>query len=118
MEARRSEVASDICWWIPKVCSAESKGTQHEGGSRSGRVKAALLECARTGISSIKHLWLGAGYQGRGRRGVEEVTGSNVKIVRKLPKPVPEKVAKIWAEEWAKEGEAIDWEKLMPPRGF
>ena len=42
----------------------------------------------------------------------------NVEIVRKPPKPIPEKVAKIWAEEWAKEGEAIDWEKLMPPRGF
>jgi putative transposase len=25
-----------------------------------------LLECARTGISSIKHVWLDAGYQGRG----------------------------------------------------
>ena len=49
--------------------------------------------------------------RGRGGYGLE-------KIVRKLPKPVPEKVAKIWAEEWAKEGEAIDWEKLMPPRGF
>jgi putative transposase len=77
-----------------------------------------LLECARTGISSIKHLWLDAGYQGRGRRWAEEVMGLNVEIVRKPPKPIPEKVAKIWAEEWAKEGKAIDWEKLMPPRGF
>ena len=42
----------------------------------------------------------------------------NVEIVRKPPKPLPEKVAKIWAEEWAKEGKAIDWEKLMAPRGF
>jgi transposase len=44
--------------------------------------------------------------------------GLNVEIVRKPPKPIPEKVAKIWAEEWAKEGKAIDWEKVMPPRGF
>ena len=28
-----------------------------------------LLECPRTEISSIEHLWLDAGYQGRGRRG-------------------------------------------------
>ena len=65
-----------------------------------------LLECARTGISSIKHLWLDAGYQGRGKRWAEEVMGLSVEVVRKPPKPMPEKVAEIWAEEWAKEGKA------------
>ena len=29
-----------------------------------------LLESARTGISRLQHLWLDAGYQGRGKRGV------------------------------------------------
>ena len=24
----------------------------------------------------------------------------------------------VWAEEWAKEGKKIDWQRLMPPRGF
>ena len=49
----------------------------------------------------------------------EEVLGLSVEVVRKPPKPVPEKkVAKIWAEEWSKEGGAIDWQRLMPPRGF
>jgi transposase len=24
----------------------------------------------------------------------------------------------LWAEEWAKEGKEVDWERLMPPRGF
>ena len=42
----------------------------------------------------------------------------NVEIVRKPRKPVPEKVAMIWAQEWAKEGQKVDWKKLMPPRGF
>ena len=23
-----------------------------------------------------------------------------------------------WAREWAKEGVAVDWQKLMPPKGF
>ena len=77
-----------------------------------------LLECARTEISSIEHLWLDAGYQGRGRRWAEEVIGLSVDVVRRPAKPLPEKVAKIWAEEWAKEGKEIDWERLMPPRGF
>ena len=28
------------------------------------------------------------------------------------------KIARIWAEEWAKEGREIDWQKLLPRRGF
>ena len=77
-----------------------------------------LLNSARTAISGLKHLWLDAGYEGRGKRWAEETHGLSVEVVRKPPKPTPEKVARIWAEEWAKEGEKIDWQKLMPPRGF
>jgi len=77
-----------------------------------------LLESARSGISRLKHLWLDAGYQGRGKRWAEEVMGLSVEVVRKPPKPVPEKVAKRWAEEWAKEGKKVDRERLMPPRGY
>ena len=77
-----------------------------------------LLESARAGVSHLKHLWLDAGYEGTGKRWAEEVLGLSVEIVRKPAKPVPEKVAKIWAEEWAKEGKKVDWQRLMPPRGF
>ena len=77
-----------------------------------------LLESARAGLSRLKHLWVDAGYQGRGRRWAEEVLGLSVKVVRKPPKPVPEKVAKVWAKEGAKEGKEVDWQRLMPPRGF
>ena len=78
-----------------------------------------LLGSARGGISRLKHLWLDAGYQGRGRRWVEEAMGLSVEVVRKPPKPIPEKVAKVWAEEWAKaQGKKLDWEKFMPPRGY
>ena len=59
-----------------------------------------------------------AGYEGRGRRWAEEAIGLSVEIVRKPPKPLPEEVAKRWAAEWAKEGKKIDWQKLMPPRGY
>ena len=34
-----------------------------------------------------------------------------MEVVRKPAKPTPEKVAKRWAEEWAKEGEKVDWAK-------
>ena len=42
----------------------------------------------------------------------------SVEVVRKPQKPLPEKVAKMWAQEWAKEGEKVDWQRLMAPRGF
>jgi putative transposase len=77
-----------------------------------------LLKSAGAEISSVKHLWLDAGYQGRGMRWAEEVLGLSVELVRKPAKPVAEEVARIWAEEWAKEGKKVDWERLMPPRGF
>jgi putative transposase len=77
-----------------------------------------LLESVRSEILRLSHLWLDAGYQGRGKDWVEKVLGLSVEIVRRPPKPIPEEVARIWAQEWAKEGQKVDWQKLMPPRGF
>jgi len=77
-----------------------------------------LLESARSGLSRLKHLWLDAGYEGRGKRWAEEAMGLSVQIVRKPKKPIPEEVAKVWAQELAKESRKVDWQKLMPPRGY
>jgi hypothetical protein len=76
-----------------------------------------LLESARGGLWRLSHLWLDAGYEGRGRRWAEEVMGLSVEVVRKPPKPVPEEVAKVLAREWAKEGKKLDWQRFMPPGG-
>ncbi len=77
-----------------------------------------LLEQARDRLGSLSHLWVDAGYQGRGRRWVEEVLDVSVEVVRKPKKPLPEEVARTWAKEWAKEGIEVDWQRLMPVRGF
>jgi putative transposase len=77
-----------------------------------------LLDSARSRVSHLKHLWLDAGYEGRGKQWAEEDMGLSVAVVRKPPKPVPKEIARIWAEEWAKEGKEIDWERLMPQQGF
>ena len=77
-----------------------------------------LLDPTRERLGRLSHLWVDAGYQGRARRWAQEVLGLSVEVVRKPPKPVPEEVAKRWASEWAKEGKAVDWQRLMPPRGF
>ena len=80
-----------------------------------------LLKTAREFLSRLAQLWVYAGYQGsRGKQWAEqEEFGLSVKVVHRAPKPTPEKIARIWAqEEWAKEGQQIDWQKLLPRRGF
>jgi putative transposase len=77
-----------------------------------------LLESARAGLSRLKHLWVDAGYQGRGKKWAEEVLGLSVEVVRKPQKPVPEKIAKLWTQQWAKEGKEVNWQRLMAPKGF
>jgi putative transposase len=77
-----------------------------------------LLEPVRARLRRLSHLWVDAGYQGRGKRWAEEILGVSVEVVRKPPKPVPEKVAEAWAREWAKEGQEVDWRRLMAPKGF
>jgi putative transposase len=102
----------------------DTEGLVLEARVHSARVPDAdgirlLLEQARDRFPRLSHLWVDAGYQGRGRRWwVEEVFGASVEVVRKPPKPVPEKVAEVWAREWVKEGKEVDWWRLMPPRGF
>jgi putative transposase len=77
-----------------------------------------LLKTARERLPRLSHLWVDAGYQGRGKEWVEQELGLSVEVVYRTPKPTPEKIAKIWAKEWAKEGWQIDWQKLLPRRGF
>ena len=58
-----------------------------------------LLEPVRARFARLSHLWVDAGYQGRGKRWAEEALGLNVEVVRKPKKPLPEKVAELWAAE-------------------
>ena len=60
-----------------------------------------LLDPARKTIARLSHVWVDAGYQGRGRRWAEKALGVSVEVVVRKPprKPVPEKVAKVWAKE-------------------
>jgi hypothetical protein len=38
--------------------------------------------------------------------------------VERPRKPAPKEVLMSWAREWAKEGVKVDWEHLLPPKGF
>ena len=77
-----------------------------------------LLKAARERLPRLSRLWVDAGYRGRGKEWVEQELGLSVEVVHRTPKPAPEKVVRIWAEEWAKEGREIDWQRLIPRRGF
>ena len=77
-----------------------------------------LLKGVQDHLPRLSHLWVDAGYQGRGKEWAEEVLGLSVEVVHRTRKPPPEKIARIWAEEWAKEGRKIEWQRLMPRRGF
>jgi len=77
-----------------------------------------VLEGGCDRLPRLSHLWVDAGYQGRGKEWVEKKLGLSVEVVRRTPKPTPEKVARTWAEKWSKEGWQIDWQKLLPRWGF
>ncbi len=78
-----------------------------------------LLESARGQIPRLSHLWLDAGYQGRGEEWAEQELGLSVEVVHRSPKPEPEKILRMWAKKWFEEGQNIDLKKLFPRfRGF
>jgi putative transposase len=68
----------------------------------------------------------GVGGEQRGYDGGKKVKGRkrhllvgwSVELVERPRKPAPKEVLKSWAREWAKEGVKVDWEKLLPPKGF
>jgi hypothetical protein len=55
---------------------------------------------------------------GRGKEWAERELGVEVEAVNRSPKPPPEKVLRIWAREWFKEGRKIDPSKLASRPGF
>ena len=80
----------------------------------------SLLRKANEQFSRLSHVWLDAGYraEGKGKDWVEKNLGWSVELVERLRKPVPKEVLMAWSREWAKEGVAVDLEKLLPPKGF
>ena len=77
-----------------------------------------LLEPARDRLPRLSHLWVDAGYRGRGKEWAERELGVEVEVVNRSPKPPPEKVLRIWAREWFKEGRQMDLSKLPKRPAF
>jgi transposase len=79
-----------------------------------------LLHRARERFPRLSHPRLDAGYRGedKGKDWVEKALGWSVDLLERPRKVAPEEVLKSWAREWAKEGVAVDWQTLLPPKGF
>ena len=41
-----------------------------------------------------------------------------MELVERPRKPASKEVLMAWAQQWAEEGVTVDWERLLPPRGF
>jgi putative transposase len=54
-----------------------------------------LLKAARGRLGRLSHLWVDAGYQGRGKEWVKQELGLSVEVVHRTPKPIPEKIVRI-----------------------
>ena len=79
-----------------------------------------LLRRADRQFPRLSHLWLDAGYRGeyKGADWVRKTLAWSVDLVERPKKSAPEGVLMAWAAEWAKEGVAVDWRKLLPPKGY
>jgi putative transposase len=82
-------------------------------------IKLLLEIAARDPLPKrLSHVWMDAGYTGEGKGAdwVQKVLGWTAEIVRHPPKLVPDEVMRTWIREWAKEGVAIDQQKLQQPK--
>jgi DDE family transposase len=77
-----------------------------------------LLEPARSRLPRRSYLWVDAGYRGQGKEWAERELGVEVEVVNRSPKPPPEKVLRIWAREWFREGRELDLGKLPSRPAF
>jgi putative transposase len=113
VKGRKRHLLVDTEGFVLKVKIHSSKVMDYEG------IKT-LLHRAQERFPRLRHLWVDAGYRGedKGKDWVEKALGWSVDLLERARKPAPEEVLRAWAREWAKEGVAVDWEKLMPPKGF
>ena len=112
VKGRKRHLLVDTEGFVLKAKVHSAKVMDYEG------IKT-LLKGADQAFPRLSHLWLDAGYRAehKGKGCVQKTLGWSVDVVERPRKPAPEEVLMSWAKEWAKEGVAVDWRKLMPPEG-
>ena len=113
VKGRKRHILVDTEGFVLKAKVHSAKVMDYEG------IKI-LLWRADERFPRLRHLWVDAGYRGenKGADWVQKTLGWSVDLVQRPRKPAPEEVMMRWAKEWAKEGVAVDWQELLPPKGF
>lgn len=77
-------------------------------------VKLLLPDTIRTQFPRLRHVWLDAGYNGRGKgkEWIEQTLGWSAEIVAHRRRP-----SKVWIFDDLPDDQ-IDWSKYLPPLGF
>jgi putative transposase len=113
VKGRKRHLLVDTEGFVLKAKVHSAKVMDHEG------IKELLQHAGET-FPRLTHLGVDAGYRGedKGKDWVEKTLGWNVELVERARKPAPKEVFMAWAEQWSKEGVRVDWQKLLPPKGF
>ena len=113
VKGRKRHLLVDTEGFVLQAKVHSAKVMDHEG------IKT-LLRGADGRFPRLSHLWVDAGYRGedKGADWVQKTLGWSVQLVERPRKPAPEEVLMGWGREWAKEDVAVDWQKLLPPKGF
>jgi transposase len=113
VKGRKRHILVDTEGFVLKAKIHSAKVMDYEG------IKALLCK-ADERFPGLRHLWVDAGYRGEGKGAdwVEKTLGWSVDLVERPKKPAPEEVLMRWAKGWSEEGVAVDWRKLLPPKGF
>ena len=117
--ARRSRAESGICWWIPKASCSLGQGPQRQGDGLRGDQDAAAEGGSAIFPTRSPVAGRGLPWRNQGRRLGREDPRLERGSRRAPTKARPGRgVDARWTREWAKEGVAVDWRKLLPPEGF
>jgi transposase len=113
VKGRKRHILVDTEGFVLKAKHHSAKVMDYEG------IKT-LLHRAEERFPRLRHLWVDAGYRGEGKGAdwVKKTLGWSVDLLERPKKPASEEVLMRWAREWAKEGVAVNWQKLLPPKGF
>ena len=113
VKGRKRHLLVDTEGFVLKAKVHSAKVMDYEG------IKT-LLRQANEQFPRLSQLWLDAGYRGedKGKDWVEKILGWSVDLVERPRQAAPKEVLITWAREWAKEGVKVDWEHLLPPKGF
>jgi putative transposase len=113
VKGRKRHILVDTEGFVLKAKIHSAKVMDYEG------IKS-LLRRANEQFPRLRHLWLDAGYRGedKGANWVQKTLGWTVDLLERPKRLAPEGVLMAWAREWAKEGVAVDWWRVLPPKGF